>query len=108
MTDHVHIVMTPYESSRLRDVMQRIKGVSSHLINRALKRHGFLWQDESFDRIIRGYEDIRRKCEYICENPVRAGLVNSCDEYPWLWREWVEGTGTGEGACPPLETAENP
>ncbi|MFW6189717.1 MAG: hypothetical protein ACOC7T_04710 [Planctomycetota bacterium] len=37
------------------------------------------------------YECIREKVEYICRNPVRAGLVDSPEEYPWLWRTWVEG-----------------
>src|SRR5437867_2587468 len=23
--------------------------------------------------------------------PVRAGIVKSADEYPWLWRSWIEG-----------------
>jgi REP element-mobilizing transposase RayT len=109
MPDHVHIVLTPYEEWRLPQVMQRIKSVSAHLVNRALRRHGVLWQDESFDRILRSEEDIRRKCEYVCENPVRAGLVDHVDEYQWIWREWVEGTRTGEGACPPTgETVESP
>jgi putative transposase len=103
MPDHVHIVITPYEQWRLPMIMQRIKSVSSHLVNRALGRHGALWQDESFDRIVRSGEDIRRKCEYVCENPVRAGLVATVDDYPWLWREWVEGR-TGEGARPPTGT----
>jgi putative transposase len=50
-----------------------------------------VWQREYFDRILRSAEDIRTKAEYICENPVRAGLVERVDDYPWIWREWVEG-----------------
>jgi putative transposase len=89
MPDHVHIVFTPYEQWRLPAVMQRIKGVSAHFINRALGRRGSFWQDESFDRILRSDEDIRAKCEYVCQNPVRAGLVGVVDDYRWIWREWI-------------------
>ncbi|HET7712274.1 MAG TPA: hypothetical protein VFL80_10135, partial [Thermoanaerobaculia bacterium] len=72
-------------------VMQRIKSVSSHSINKVLGRNGTLWQDESFDRILRSGEDLRKKCEYVVENPVRAGLVERIEKYRWIWREWVEG-----------------
>ena len=29
--------------------------------------------------------------EYLCENPLRAGLVYHVDNYRWIWREWLEG-----------------
>ena len=71
--------------------MQRIKGVSSHRINALLSRSGALWTEESFDRIIRGADDLEKKVTYIVMNPVAAGLVQHPDDYPWLWRSWVEG-----------------
>jgi len=37
------------------------------------------------------------KGEYVCNNPVRKGYVRTPDEWPWLWREWIEGAA-GEGA----------
>ena len=103
MPDHAHLVATPYENSALSAFMQRIKSISSHRTNRALGRRGTLWVDESFDRVIRADENIRRTCEYVVANPVRAGLVESVDDYPWIWRQWIEGARTGEGACPPLD-----
>jgi hypothetical protein len=54
-------------------------------------RRGRTWQPESYDHVVRLDEGIRRTAEYICRNPVRAGLAASEDAYPWLWREWVEG-----------------
>jgi REP-associated tyrosine transposase len=91
MPDHAHLILTPYEVSTLHEIVGAIKGTSSHRINQGTHRHGHLWQDESFDRIVRTSEDLRKKCEYVCDNPVRAGLVTSADDWPWLWREWVEG-----------------
>ena len=29
-----------------------------------------------------------QKIDYVPENPVRAGLVENVDEYPWLFRWW--------------------
>jgi putative DNA methylase len=72
MLDHIHMVFTPLEGQRLSTIMNRVKGASSHLINRAVGRHGRLWQDESFDRIVRASENLRKKCDYVISNPVRV------------------------------------
>src|SRR5260370_13143 len=37
----------------IRDVMRLIKGRSAHFINRFLNRHGPVWQEESFDHVLR-------------------------------------------------------
>jgi REP element-mobilizing transposase RayT len=98
MPDHVHLLLTPALDDQgntfgFAEIMSAIKGASSHRINLELGRKGRLWQAESFDRLIRTSESLRQKAEYICENPVRAGLTTSADDYKWIWREWVEGTG---------------
>jgi len=66
--------------------MQGIKSTSAHRINRTLNQAGQIWQHESFDHVLRREESIPAKVQYICENPVRAGLVNSPEEYRWLGR----------------------
>ena len=96
MPDHAHVILTvspnePELNVDLSSVMKAMKGVSARRINELLCRTGHVWQDESFDHVIRDSERSRAKIEYVCANPVRAGLVSSPDEYPWLWRSWVEG-----------------
>jgi len=96
MPDHVHMIFTPLKDKDgnpfgLAEIMNGIKGASAHSVNRALNRRGPVWQYESFDHVLRSDEKIASKVEYICDNPVRKGLVNQEDDYPWLWREWVEG-----------------
>jgi REP element-mobilizing transposase RayT len=91
MPDHVHLLFTPYEKWPLAQIMKRVKGVSARYINAVIRHSGTLWQDESFDRIVRADEDVRKKGDYISENPVRAGLVATPEEYPWLWRQWKTG-----------------
>jgi REP element-mobilizing transposase RayT len=96
MPDHVHIIFTPLKDDEgnpfgLAEIMSGIKGASAHSVNKALNRRGRVWQDESFDHVLRSDESTYSKVLYICENPVRKGLVAAGDEYPWLWREWVEG-----------------
>jgi REP element-mobilizing transposase RayT len=96
MPDHVHLIFTQLRDLSgnifgLAEIMNGIKGASSHSVNKALKRRGPVWLYESFDRILRTDENLHQKVEYICQNPLRKGLVTCEDDYPWLWREWVEG-----------------
>jgi hypothetical protein len=42
---------------------------------------GSLWARSFYDRAIRDEEDLRKMCEYILGNPVRAGLVEDADDY---------------------------
>ena len=90
MPDHVHLLLRPCDTS-LADIMKRVKGASAREVNRLLQDDGPFWQREYFDRQIRSDEKIRAKGEYIAQNPVRAGIAASPDDYPWLWRVWIEG-----------------
>ena len=96
MPDHVHLLFAA-RSDRdgntfgLSEVMNGIKGASAHRVNRLLRRRGHVWQDESFDHVLRCDESVHEKADYICQNPIRRGIVRTVDDYPWLWREWVEG-----------------
>jgi REP element-mobilizing transposase RayT len=91
MPDHVHIILVPLIHVEKSEVFSRaritkaIKGTSAHLINRQLGRPGRVWQEESFDRVLRVAEKLDEKIAYILDNPVRNGLACSAEEYRWLW-----------------------
>lgn len=96
MPDHVHMIITALKDDEgnlfgLAEIMNAIKGAAAHSINKSLGRRGHVWQREFFDHVLRSDESAHSKAQYICENSVRKGLVKEVDEYPWLWREWVEG-----------------
>jgi REP element-mobilizing transposase RayT len=91
MPTHVHLLFTALEDERgypfsLAEIMKGIKGVSARNINKLLKRRGQLWQDESFDRIMRTGE-FQDKLDYIIANPISAGLTSRPDEYQWVWTQ---------------------
>ena len=65
--------------------MHAIKSESAHRINKAISRKGKVWQDESFDHVLRGDESLANRMAYLLDNPVRAGLVKNPAEYRWLW-----------------------
>jgi putative transposase len=91
MPDHVHLIFTPLvdmkssEVFSLARITKAIKGTSADLINQRLSRPGRVWQEESFDRVLRVSEKLDEKIAYILDNPVRKGLVQSAEEYRWLW-----------------------
>ncbi len=90
--DHVHLVFTPLWSDAaelytFEEILGGIKGASAHSINKLLKRTGQVWQDESFDHVLRCEEGLEQKIRYVCENPVKAGLVARPEDYKWLWQE---------------------
>jgi REP element-mobilizing transposase RayT len=90
MPDHVHILLRPLRDENgwpfpLVDILQCFKGATSHRINKLLGTSGPLWEEESFDHVLRSDESLKEKCEYIRQNPVRARLVRRPEEYRWLW-----------------------
>jgi REP element-mobilizing transposase RayT len=92
MPNHVHLVLTPLTDQKRRlivsliEIMRAIKGASARAINQRLRLHGAVWQEESFDHVLRSSENLDAKIDYILQNPVRAGLVQDWQMYPWVWR----------------------
>ena len=93
MPDHVHVILKPlrFDDSvePLARIMQSIKGWTARQINLVLCRRGALWQDESYDHVIRDQDDYQEKARYIWGNPVAAGLVEDPQQWPW----WGHGKG---------------
>jgi len=69
----------------LVDILQCLTGATAHVINKLLHRSGPVWEEESFDHVLRSDESLKEKSEYIRQNPVRAGLVATPEDYRWLW-----------------------
>jgi len=90
MPDHVHLLFTALRDENgwpfaLVEIMQSLKSATAHRINKLLHRSGPVWQEESFDHVLRSDESLKLKCEYIRQNPVRRGLVQKPEDYRWLW-----------------------
>jgi REP element-mobilizing transposase RayT len=97
MPDHTHLLFTALRDAEgwtfaLPEILRAIKGASARSVNKLTGRTGPVWQDESFDHVLRGDETLRETIDYIRQNPVRKGLVEKPEDYQWLW---VEECGAG-------------
>ena len=83
MPDHVHLLVEGLtDAADLKYFAKRIKqGTGQAWKFRTGSR---LWQEGFYDHVLREDEDAIRVARYIFENPVRAGLVASPRDYPYL------------------------
>ncbi len=85
MPDHVHLLLTPWFEGKqwysLESILKPIKGVSARMINRHRGKTGSIWQDESYDRMIRNSREFSSTWQYIEWNPVVQGLSGPDGEY---------------------------
>ncbi len=92
MPEHVHLLLTPLCNEKgwpygLPAILKLIKGAPARSVNKLLGSSGPVWQEESFDHLLRSQESLKEKLEYIRQNPVRRGLVSRPEDYRWLWVE---------------------
>src|SRR5207248_2311670 len=60
MPNHVHALFQPISGFTLSDLLHSWKSFTAHGIKRALASNaGAIWQDESFDRIVRNWEELQ-------------------------------------------------
>jgi REP element-mobilizing transposase RayT len=83
MPDHLHMVLSPGDSALpLSKFLNVFKGRTSKVF-RESERLSKIWQRSAFDHVIRADEDLRAIIEYIRNNPVRKGIAEKADDYPY-------------------------
>ena len=83
MPDHLHLLLTPSSTNSLEKSMQFIKGGSSYRLNQQRGHKIDLWHTGFHDWTIRDGSDWEAKAQYIRENPVKAGLVERAEDWPY-------------------------
>ncbi len=97
MPDHVHLLVLSDSDGHLVRLIQRFKQQTGWWFRNRRKAGGLkasptstacrpkLWQKSYYDHVLRGDEDIEDVVRYILENPVRANLADSADQYAYAW-----------------------
>jgi putative transposase len=85
MPDHIHVVIEVDVGMSIEKAMQLIKGGFSYRLKKENGYLGEVWQ-LGFSEV-RIYDDrsLIEHCRYIAENPLKAGLCVSTDEYPYCF-----------------------
>lgn len=90
MSTHVHLVCTPLEYAEgeyhaLDKIMQSLKRHTARQANLILQREGTFWQEENYDHFARDAQELERIIRYVLNNPVKAGLVEEWQDWPWSY-----------------------
>jgi type I restriction enzyme R subunit len=89
MMNHVHAIVRPLACNLypLEKILQSWKQFTAKRILRQSGVGVSLWQEESFDRIVRDEEHLYRCVQYIGSNPARAKLAKGAS-LRWIRPEW--------------------
>ena len=83
MPNHIHLLLSLSDQQQLGRAIQLIKGGFSH----SLREQGIVfravWEQRYHDRRVRDVNEFAEFSAYIRQNPVRKGLVEHPQEYPY-------------------------
>jgi len=79
MPDDLHAVIAfPRDSGIKTTVTNWKRFLSTH--------HGVDWQRDFFEHRLRNRHEVDKKTSYILMNPVRRGLCERAEDWPWVYR----------------------
>ena len=81
MPDHIHVLVAPLD--RDADV-GNFSGAIKRWMRQQARHDDWRWQPGSFDRLLRRNESGQEWWLYMRENPVRAGLVERWQDWPYF------------------------
>jgi putative transposase len=95
MPNHVHMIVLPSHEDGLRDLFADAHRRYTNFINWRQQWTGHLWQGR-FASVAMDEEHLGYALRYVAQNPVRAGLVKSAQDWPHSSvRAHVEGKSDG-------------
>jgi putative transposase len=83
MTNHVHLLVTPYSEGGVSKMMQAVGRRYVRYFNRLYQRSGTLWEGRFKASLVQSETYLLHCQRYIELNPIRAGMVSDPAEYTW-------------------------
>jgi putative transposase len=78
MPDHLHTLVSFPSDKDMKVVISQWKEFTA-------KKLGIEWQRDFFDHRLRHDESLHAKADYILQNPVRRGLIQRPEDWPYVW-----------------------
>ena len=104
MPDHIHLLLSVDETTTIEKAVQYIKGGFSFGLKKELGYTGEVWHRGFADDRVRDRRSFLAHQRYIANNPVRRGLVDSAEKFPFTFAHQVKQktaaakAGVGEAA----------
>ena len=83
MTNHLHLLVTPKDKHELAVFMQSMTNRYVRYFNASRNRTGTIWEGRFKSCLVDSDSYLFTLYKYIEMNPVRAGMVENIQEYPW-------------------------
>ncbi len=93
MPNHVHSLIEVFDNWSLARILHSWKSFTAHKANEILERTGEFWFREYFDRFVRDDRHFANAVRYVEENPVKAGLAGSPEDWRWSSAYRMRKTG---------------
>ncbi|MDQ6955495.1 MAG: transposase [Mariprofundaceae bacterium] len=82
MPNHIHMIIVPSGEDGLRRTFADAHRRYTGYVNARLRVTGHLWQGR-FGSVLMDEEHLAHAVRYVSMNPVRAGLVDRAEDWPW-------------------------
>jgi putative transposase len=82
LPDHLHLFVALPDDLKLGEWVGTLKRVLARSLERS-ESSDPAWRRGFFDHVLRSNESYAEKWNYVRENPVRAGLINKVDDWPF-------------------------
>ena len=82
MPNHVHLILTPADTDGLRRALAKVHRAYAGTIHARRKKTGHFWQGR-FGAVAMDEDHLLSAARYVGLNPVRAGLVERAQDWPW-------------------------
>ena len=90
MDTHYHLVLSPGRDLRVERAMQTLNSVYAREFNHRHSRRGHLFRERYTCTEIASRAHFKAACDYVLDNPVRAGLVGHALDWPWSGNQRLE------------------
>ena len=98
MPDHIHLLLTVEGEMTIEKAMQLIKCRFSHRLTKEFGHLGEVWQRGFSEVQVLGRESFAQHQAYIAANPVKVGLVDSPEQYPYCFESLANRKAAGAKA----------
>jgi putative transposase len=85
MPDHVHVLLTVNGDMSIEKAVQFIKGGFSYRLKKEHGYNGEVWQHGFSEMRVNDRESFLRHRGYIAQNPLKRGLAESPEEFPYCF-----------------------